>query len=131
MKRIFFIIMICVYIVGCGKYQNNVEVDKTKDSKNEEYSFYLENNKDRYQKYQEQNPSLSWKDVILRVNIGLDNPYYTNTQPSSYLNTTKLLVNKYFYLQESYIPDDLIELDTHYSKGGISLVQEAADSFKS
>ena len=128
MKKQYFLILslLCLFLflTACGK-------DKTSSSKQEEkkeptYSFYKKENETRYEDYKEKNPNLLMKDVIIRVNIGLDYPFYTNTKKSPYLNTSKLLVNKYFYLGEDYVPNHLVELDTSISKGGISLVEEAS-----
>ena len=46
------------------------------------------------------------------------------------MNTIKLLVNKYRYLKEDYVPNNLVELTKEYSKGGIYLVDEAANAFQ-
>ena len=39
------------------------------------------------------------------------------------------MVNKYYYLKDTYVPENLEALDTNYSKGGIYLVKEAKDAF--
>lgn len=133
---LFLIVLLVLFSVGCSeKKESASKKEKTtkmteEKSEKQEYSFYKEENKERYEAYQKQNTALSWKDVILRVNIGLDSPYYENTIASPYLNTTKLLVNKYYYLKEDYVPDNLVELTTTYSKGGISLVKEVALAFQ-
>lgn len=126
--NIILMMIFCMFFIGCG-IQKPSKI-KNNDFKSEKYSFYIEANENRYQEYQKANPEVSWKNVILRVNIGLDQPYYVNSEPSIYLNTSKLLVNKYFYLLEDYVPNNLVELDINYSKGGISLVDVAAENFK-
>lgn len=123
-KVLFILLSFLIFITGCNK-----QVEEQPIKKEESFSFYHEENKSRYKAYQKENPALSWKDVVLQVNIGLDYPYYTHISPSKYLNTSKILVNKYFYL-EKYVPNHLIELSTDYSKGGIYLVEEASKWFQ-
>lgn len=128
--------MICLFLllslIGCSKKENQKEnsINKQKTSTVEKFPFYHKEKEERYQTYQKKNKILSWKEVIIQVNIGLDQPYYTNVSESKNLNTNKVLVNKYFYLNEEYIPENLVALDTTYSKGGIYLVEEASLAFK-
>ncbi len=128
MKKNVFLLILCLFVVltACGKQQTS----SNPHEKEEKASFYKKENQERYQAYQKQMPDLSFKDVILRVNIGLDQPYYTHTVESPYQNTNQLLVNKYYYLGEDYVPKNLVELDGTYSKGGIYLVKEAAQAFQ-
>ncbi|MDE5586903.1 MAG: hypothetical protein K2I72_00865 [Bacilli bacterium] len=58
------------------------------NNKFENISYYHTELKERYLKYQEKNPSFNKEDIVTHVNIGLDQPYYTDTQDTPYLNTT-------------------------------------------
>lgn len=99
-------------------------------NKMEKISYYRKENKERYIKYQKENQSLSIEDIITQVNIGIDKPYYTNTKPSDNLNTNLILVNKYNYVTEDYIPENLEPLDTNYARSGMQLVKEAKEAFE-
>lgn len=113
------------------KYPKEIEEKLAKlNHPEKELNYFNLNYLDRYLSYQKSNPSLNVEDIITRVNIGLDNKYYTNTSVSPYLNTNYLLVNKYISLGEDYIPDDLVTVDdciVTYKK--IELVSEAKDAF--
>ena len=93
-------------------------------------SYYRKENKERYITYQKENNSLSIEDVITHVNIGIDQPYYTNTKPSENLNTNLILVNKYNYVTQDYIPENLEPIDTAYARSGMQLVSEAKNAFE-
>ncbi len=117
------------FLVGCSsKKENPAFKNEVKEKKT--YSFYKLSNKERYELYQKSHPKLSEKEVILFVNLGLDQDYYTHTSPSKYLNTNKVLVNKYYYLDKNYVPDHLVEMSQEYSKGGIFLVDEVYQAFQ-
>lgn len=92
-------------------------------------SFFNYNYIDRYVSYHLKNKSLPLKNVIIEVNIGLDYDYYQNTKIAPNLYTEKVLVNKYHYLEENYIPKNLTELYEGYSKPGMYLVKEASDAY--
>ena len=62
--------------------------------------------------------------------MNLDKERYTDTIPSTNLNTNYLLVNKFNYLDSSYIPNNLELLDNSYAKSGIYLVKEAKDNIE-
>lgn len=102
-------------------YLNNV--DKKIDYFNYKYI-------ERYIEYKNENPSLSDIDVVTRVNLGLDNPFYQNTKKSNYLNNNTILVNKYIYLPEDYVPDNLVEVSSQFSNSTRLLVYEAKEAFE-
>lgn len=85
---------------------------------------------DRYLDYQKQNANLSMEDVITRVNIGLDQDYYTNTKESPYLNKIYLLSNKYLSMPSDYVPDNLEAISSNYARSGMKLVKEAREQFE-
>lgn len=85
---------------------------------------------DRYIAYQKENKNLKTSQIITDVNIGLDNPYYTNTKPAKDKNTSHILVNKYNYLDEDYIPNDLEDINIQYARSGMKLVNYAKEAFE-
>lgn len=84
----------------------------------------------RYVKYYKKNNTLSIKDVIIQVNLNLDYSFYTHTKKATDLNKEYVLVNKYFYLTEDYIPDNLEEISIKYAKSGMKLVNVAREKFE-
>lgn len=91
--------------------------------------YYKEEYQERYETYKEKNPSLEDDKIIIYVNIGLDRPFYTNTQKSPRQNTKEVLVNKYYYLDKDYVPKDLTLIDEKYQSGNRKMVKEAALKF--
>jgi len=93
--------------------------------------FHYCNNKyiDRYYKYYKNNKKLSINDIITRVNLGLDYDFYTHTRKAKDLNKDYILVNKYSYLEEDYIPNNLEIIPEEYARSGMRLVKNAKDAF--
>ena len=56
------------------------------------------------------------KTTIKRVNVGLLNKYYVNIKESDLSKDYLILINKYNYLNESYIPLDLEEISLEYNR---------------
>ena len=104
--------------------------NKTKNNKYKKISFYKQENYKRYINYQEKNKNLKIKDIITQVNIGLDTPYYTNPKVSNNLNNELILVNKYTFLPNNYIPNNLELINEKYSLPGMKLVSYAKDAFE-
>ena len=77
------------------------------------YPFYKEELINDYIDYKNKY-NLSDKDTIIRVNIGLNKPFYTNVKESCYEKDLSILVNKYNYLDKNYKPKDLMSF---YSNG--------------
>ena len=132
---IFIILMIFLFNVNDESIDNLEEkpeyedINTTEKEKNEfsGYSYYKEENLERYQNYKANNSSLDNSDIVTRVNLNLDKEIYTDTVQATNLNTNYVLVNKFNYLGSDYIPNNLELLDNSYAKSGIYLVKEAKD----
>lgn len=123
------IVLLCTILIIIGLSTKNKDKSHKKTIK-EKYPFYKEEYKDRYIKYQKENPTLSKEQIIIDVNIGLDYNYYENTKPANNLNKEFILVNKYNYLTKDYIPQNLENISTEYSKEGMKLVNYAKEAFE-
>ena len=97
---------------------------------NEKIDYFNDNYIDRYIKYHNDNPKMDLEKVIIYVNIGLDNPYYSYTNLTKYLNTNYILVNKYNYLSNDYVPKDLESINKKFSSEGMKLVKVAKEAFE-
>lgn len=135
MKKLILFIITLIVIISLGFI---ILKDNPKSTSKVRHSFitdakclpyYKSNNIKRYQDYHKLNSNLSVSDVVTRVNLNLDLPYYANTKEAKYLNTFYTLVNKYNYLRDDFVPNNLVEMTTPYSKEGIYLVEEARDNF--
>lgn len=83
-----------------------------------ENSFFKKENGERYIRYYEKNRSLSYEDVVIRVNIGLDYGFYNYTKKSDTTKDVLVLVNKYLKLDDDYKPNDLELIDKKYFING-------------
>lgn len=113
-------------------YSSSKDQDKLKklDSIHLKLDYFKMELLDRYLSYHEKNPSLALEKVIIYVNIGLDQPYYTNTKESPYLNQNYLLSNKYLSMPSDYVPNDLETISSNCSRSGMRLVSEAREQFE-
>ena len=66
---------------------------------------------DRYIEYKASNVC-TYKDAVVRVNIGLDNEFYDKYNDVNTFSLT-MIVNKYNKLSESFVPDDLIDVPSN------------------
>ena len=136
LPKIILILLIIIVIALCiipskkEETKNNNQEVKEEKNKYEKLSYYKKENKKRYTAYEKENPTLTLEQIVTYVNIGLDNPYYTNTKPADNLNTNLLLVNKYNYLTEDYVPSNLENISTTYARSGMQLVKEAKEAFE-
>ena len=137
-KKIFsilicFLIIILIIVILPNKKEEKKELtpEQKQVNKLKKVPYYKKEYKNRYLSYQKENKDLSIEDIVTHVNIGLDNPYYTNTKPSTNLNTELILVNKYNYVTENYVPENLQPLNTSYARSGMQLVDVAKEAFES
>lgn len=99
--------------------------------------YYQEALTKRYIAYDDGKKAVS--DVVTKVNIGLDQPYFTNVDTIEDTEDVLLLINKYHKLPDGYEPKNLVktpnacEIGTDYSCQSEEqfLVREVADAFSS
>ena len=144
-KKITISLLVVVVVIGSLLISNKVfSKEKNKEARkmninekldlldniNKKIDYFNNDYLDRYIDYKKKNPNLSNNDIILRVNIGLDKDFYTNVKKAINLNTNYILVNKFYYLEPNYVPENLEEIDSKYSVPGKQLVNVARISFE-
>lgn len=91
-------------------------------------TYFKSTNLERYNNYKIKNPNLSYSEIITNVNSNLDYEYYTNVQKADISKNNLILVNKYYKLDNNYVPDNLVTIDTKYGYAQ-QLKKEAYDAF--
>ena len=91
-----------------------------------EIDNFIFKNLDRYISYQAKYPDAKLVNIFERVNTNRDYAYYTNVQSSNTSLDDLLLVNKYYALDENYIPSDMISISPY---GSVKMVRIAALAF--
>ena len=111
--------------------------DNNKDTRLEELEnidkkidYFNYNYIDRYINYKENNKELSIEQIIKNVNMNLDKTHYEDKIPAKNLNKETILVNKYYYLDENYVPNNLEKINNQYALDNMKLVKEAKDAFE-
>lgn len=137
---VFFIIFIGIFtgteVFSKGK-NNTKKKEITMEDKfnqlgniNKKINYFKEEYIDRYISYKKKNKLLSNNDIVLRVNIGLDQDFYTNIHKSVNVNSNYVLVNKFYYLDRDYVPINLEKINSNYSVPDRYLVNVARISFE-
>ena len=117
--------------VVAKKLNTNKEIKLNKlDNIDKEINFFNMDNLDRYILYKEDHTEMPNKQIIKNVNMNLDKEPYNYTIKTKNLNTTKILVNKYYYLDKNYVPENLETISTRYALSNMKMVSEAKDSFE-
>ena len=145
-KKNFTIFIICIILIissitySIKLLTNTLSSNKTPDIKEKfqddsfensnKLSYYIKENDTRYQNYRKLNPKLTTEQIITEVNIGLDNDYYTNPSKATNLNTKYILVNKYNYLSNDYVPKNLVKISNQYALNNMQLVNYAKEAFE-
>ena len=115
---------------------NTIDNDKVEIVKDEweimqeKLDFYNPDFKERYISYHNNNPTLDLETVIVYVNIGLDNDFYTNISDSPRQEDSLVLANKYYSLSSNFVPDDLETINSKYSSGSKKLKHDARVAFE-
>ena len=122
---IFFLISLTISLLLFKQNEKTLKVEKTFQCN---YSFCKNELLNEYEEYQKKT-NLPLKDAVIQVNIGLNNPFYTNVHESKLKNDLRILVNKYNYLTKDYVPDNLVTID-EYAKSNVKMNSEAYTAFK-
>ena len=141
---IILLILIPIYFLVLNTDSEKKENDNKQNNNNNEQkeqldefdkleqtlSFYKKEYKNRYINYKEKNPNLDLETIIVYVNIGLDQEFYTNIIESPRQQTELVIVNKYNFLDSNYIPQNLETINSKYSSGTKQLESSARIAFE-
>ncbi len=133
-----------------GYEENDVKVILEKFSKKEYMDFILSNavNKNyiklteeknykdskflEYTEYMKKNPRMALEKVVQNINLHLNETIYKTDFVADLALNEKILVNKYYKLESTYEPDDLVVVPQTYSWGELGskkMRQPAYDAF--
>lgn len=87
--------------------------------------YYIESRFSRYMAYSGKDLSR----IVTEVNANRDRDYYTETKKADLSQGYNLLVNKYYYLDSDYAPDDIVKISLSYSYSGNSCSKVVLDAF--
>lgn len=79
--------------------------------------YYIKKNLNRYLNYHKENESFSARKIVAKVNTNTDYNYYTYDLDTNIEDEYLMLVNKYYHLDSSYSPNDLININNKYYYG--------------
>lgn len=117
--------------VAAKKINTNKEIKLNKlDNIDKEINYFNMNYLDRYVLYKESNKEMPTKQVIKNVNMQLDKDYYKDPLKATNLNTTKILVNKHYYLENNYVPENLETISTRFALSNMKMVSEAKNAYE-
>lgn len=91
------------------------------------YSNFDIDNATRYIAYKYKNPELDKQDIVTRVNLNLDKPFYSDTKRIEKQDDIYALVNKYNYVDTTYVPSNM---KTLFNNSNIKMVSVAADAYE-
>jgi len=91
--------------------------------------YYIPDNLDRYIAYND--GKKTYKDIVTEVNCGIDSEFYTNTKKTDLSKGNLILVNKYNYLDENFVPINkkVLPINTYTYWENAELAGDAYDAF--
>jgi D-alanyl-D-alanine carboxypeptidase len=92
--------------------------------------YFLYKNLDTYLEYINVNSDESLTNVVAIVNVHANNSWYEYDIDTDTSLNERLIVNKFYHLNEDYLPDDIVEVSSTYAYEGNSLRQIAYDAYK-
>ncbi len=113
------------------KYVNNyskLELDDI-SIKFIDQKYFISDFLDRYKKYLNNNKNLDYEEIVRRVNSNLDYTFYEDSTKADLSKGMLTLVNKYYYLDKSYVPDDLDSVSGIYARDSAKLKKVAKENF--
>ena len=115
----------------------DITVISNSNEKYNEIINYCKNDKfilnyyNRYIDYKSKNQQYDYDTIIKYVNIGIDYPFFENIKESANKYTELVLINKYYKVDENYIPKNLETLDISCaSNSNIYMENVAKEAFE-
>jgi D-alanyl-D-alanine carboxypeptidase len=76
--------------------------------------FYEEPRLERYLMYETLHPELSPEEVVWRVDVDIDRPFYENPVEIADTDSEQALVNKHFRFPDDFVPAELVSIGGDY-----------------
>jgi len=95
-----------------------------------DYKIFKTKKLERYINYKNDNNDLSYKEIILNVNMDLDKDFYKEPNTVKDPDNLLVLVNKYNKLPDDYEAKDLEEIDSKYTVSKMLLNKDAKKHFE-
>ena len=108
--------------------EKNIELNDTTVSFMKE-KYFIDEYFEKYLNYYENNKDLYFSEIITRINSNLDYEFYEDSKEADITKGMYTLVNKYFYLDKNYVPDNLVQIDYKYAVNNTKLNKDALDNF--
>lgn len=91
--------------------------------------YYISKNLEEYLNFYKENKDKSTYDIVAMVNVHANKDWYEEIEPANTELKNLLLVNKHYQLEETYIPENLIEVSNWYCYGENQIIKDAYESF--
>ena len=91
--------------------------------------FFMPTRLERYMKIYQENTSYTPRQVVEIVNCDADRPFYTNVEPADLSKGFLIIVNKFYYLEKDYVPENLVVVSKEYSSYGARLEKTVYEAF--
>lgn len=111
-------------LIKLGKDEDLLEILKQK--------YFIPKNLDKYLEYKKKNRTneeITLEEIIAKVNIHRDKYFYENTFKTDTSKGNLILVNKYYYLDKTFLPKGVKNADLNYSYDGIKVATESYNAF--
>ncbi|MBE6161542.1 MAG: D-alanyl-D-alanine carboxypeptidase family protein [Firmicutes bacterium] len=92
--------------------------------------YFLYKNLDDYLEYIKENDDKSLTDVVAIINTHANNDWYSLDYDTDTSLNERLIVNKFYHLNEDYAPDDIVNISNKYAYDNNKMRQIAYDAFK-
>lgn len=128
MKKMIIVLVVIFVVLFCFLLFFNNE--NKEESLYKDIKIYEKENEERYKSFSLKNPNLSKEKVVLYVNMGLDNSFYTNIKTIKYVKFNTL-VNKYYKLSENYYLKDPYLLSKEYTEKDVYVNEKMINNLDS
>lgn len=124
-------------IVTILKYAEKDELNEIKNKKytkelvkfiNQKYFIY--DNLNKYIKYYKNDKTVKPSKIISLINVGADKDFYNESSKKTDISLKELmLVNKFHYLDESYNPENIVDVSAQYAYDGNEVPKFVYDKY--
>lgn len=90
--------------------------------------YYIKDNYKKYLEYYDYHKTTEAKDIVSIINTRANENWYTNTKKTNTKNNP-ILLNKYNYIEEDYIPENIIKINLQTSYANNSATEETVNAY--
>ena len=91
--------------------------------------YFIFKNIEKYIAYYKDNSNVDLSEIVSKINTHTNNDFYTNITKTDTSKDNLILVNKYYQLEKSFVPNNIVDMSSQYAYANNKIDEEVYEHY--